>query len=346
VVYRAFVAGDTKHIYQSLVANAAIVVAKAFAAFMTGSGSMLAETIHSGADCGNQLLLLVGVKQGQKPADKTHPLGYGRNVYFWSFMVALLLFSGGGVFAIYEGVHKIIHPEPIESFWLGFGILAFSIVVEGYATFSNVRELDERRGAKPFFRYLTDTKDSDLVVVFGENAAATLGLALAMASLAAAYTTKKWWLDGLGSVAIGLVLVVVAVFLAREVKALLVGEAADPEIELATRQIVKKHPHFEELLEVITMQQGPGEVMVAMKVRLSSTLTSVQVCGAINEFEVMLRKRRPEAKWVFIEPDLPAVDAGRGEKARAVEGARSVEARAPAAAAAPLQGKRPKKSRR
>ena len=312
-------AGDTKHIYQSLVTNLAIAGAKGFAALMTGSGSMLAETIHSGADCANQLLLLLGVKEAQRPADATHPLGYGRNVYFWSFMVAMLLFSGGGMFAIYEGIHKIREPEPIESFWLGFGILGFSIVLEGFATYSNVKELNKRRGAKPFARYLTETKDSDLVVVFGENSAATLGLVLAMASLVAAYSTKQWWLDGLGSVAIGVVLVVVAVFLAREVKALLVGECADPEIEQAARLVAKKHPHFEAVLSCITVQQGPGEVVVALKVRLSDALTSAQVCDAINEFEAMLRKRRPEARWIFVEPGMPSAKSERASETRAAK---------------------------
>ena len=163
--------------------NVVIATAKIAAAFATGSGAMLAEAIHSFADCGNLVLLLVGVKQSKKPADAKHPFGHGRNIYFWSFMVALLLFSGGGVFSVYEGVHKLRHPEPMEHVGWAIGILAFSLVLEGWSVLGNIRDLNKRRGAKKFFRYLQDTTDSDLVVVFGENAAAVLGLIVALSSI-------------------------------------------------------------------------------------------------------------------------------------------------------------------
>src|SRR5678809_365330 len=144
---------------------------KGVAAVLTGSGALLAETLHSAADCGNQLLLLLGVTRARRPPSRSHPLGYGRDVYFWSFMVALLLFSGGGMFSIYEGVHKIHHREPVEKVWLGLVILSISILIEGWALYGNVREMNRRRAGKPFMKYLRDTKDSDLVVVFGENLA-------------------------------------------------------------------------------------------------------------------------------------------------------------------------------
>jgi cation diffusion facilitator family transporter len=163
------------HIIQSLIVNLLITIAKGVAAFMTKSGAMLAETIHSFADCANQSLLLLGLKQSKKPANPTHPLGYGREVYLWSFMVAVLLFSIGGMFSIYEGVHKIQHPEPIENIAWGLGVLIFSLLLEGYATYSNIVELNKRRGRKSMTQYLTTTKDSDLVVVFGENSAAVIG---------------------------------------------------------------------------------------------------------------------------------------------------------------------------
>src|SRR5689334_4358421 len=161
----------TSHIIQSLAVNVVIAVVKFAAAFSTGSGSMLAEAIHSGADCGNQILLLFGVKQAKKPPDAQHPLGYGRSVYFWSFMVALLLFSGGGVFSIYEGIHKLAHPEPVEHIEWAIGILLFSLLLEGWSTWGNIKDMNKRRGSKGFFQYLKDTKDSDLVVIFGENSA-------------------------------------------------------------------------------------------------------------------------------------------------------------------------------
>jgi cation diffusion facilitator family transporter len=295
---------STSHIIQSLIANAAIAAAKGVAAVLTGSGAMLAETLHSAADCGNQLLLLLGVKRSRKAPDASHPLGYGRALYFWSFMVALLLFAGGGVFSIYEGVHKILAPEPVDKVHIGLAILGFSIAIEGWATFSNIRELNKRRGPKPFFRYLRETKDSDLVVVFGENAAATLGLLLAMAALALAFITHDARWDAVGSLAIGVVLIAVAVFLAVEVKSLLVGEAADPAVEGAARELSAAHDGVEEILEVITVQQGPGEVMAAFKIRFAAALTADEVCDAINRFEAALRDRCPEVKWCFVEPDL------------------------------------------
>src|SRR5262249_48662911 len=191
-----------------------IAVFKGGAAFYTGSGALLAETIHSFADCANQLLLLLGVRQSSQKPDSLHPLGYGRSLYFWSFMVALLLFSGGGMFSIYEGIHKLQHPDPVENVWVGVAILLFSLLLEGWSAFSNVRELNRRRGKVAFFKYLRDTKDSDLIVVFGENSAATLGLLFALSALGLSYVTHDGRWDAAGSLVIGLVLIGVALFLA------------------------------------------------------------------------------------------------------------------------------------
>jgi cation diffusion facilitator family transporter len=296
---------SSAHIIQSLLVNLAISVAKGIAAFFTGSGALLAETLHSLADCGNQGLLLLGVTRAKRPPDASHPLGYGRTVYFWSFMVALLLFTGGGVFSIYEGIHKLLEPEPVERVWVGLSILLFSLLLEGASTFSNIRELNKRRGDTPFLRYLRDTKDSDLIVIFGENAAATIGLLFALVALfVASYTHDGRW-DAGGSIAIGLVLVGVAIFLAIEVQSLLIGESADPAIEASAREVIREHKALEKLLHIITVQQGPGEVMVALKVGFSPRLTSDEVCEAINAFETSLRARRPEVRWIFIEPDIP-----------------------------------------
>ncbi len=295
----------TSHIVQSLAVNVLIAVMKAVAAVLTGSGAMLAEALHSAADCMNQVLLLIGVKQAQKAPDATHPLGYGRNTYFWSFMVALMLFAGGGVFSIYEGIHKIHEPEPVTRVWIGVVILAGSILLEGAACFSNVRELNRRRGSVPFGKFLRDTKDADLVVVFGENSAAVMGLALALIALVLAAVTKDGRWDGAGSLAVGVVLVGVAIFLAIEVKSLLIGEAADPGVEAAAHEAAKGSVAIASVLHVITVQQGPGEVLVALKVTLHDDRTTRQVCHAINVFEERLRAARPEVRWCFVEPDVP-----------------------------------------
>jgi cation diffusion facilitator family transporter len=294
----------TAHIVQSLAVNLVIAAIKAVAAFFTKSGSMLAEALHSFSDCGNQLLLLVGVRQARKPPDASHPLGYGRALYFWSFMVAMMLFTGGGLFSIYEGYEKLHTPEPVEHVWLGVLILVVSLVLEGGATLSNIRELNKRRGNKPFFKYLADTKDSDLVVVFGENSAAVLGLALAIVALTLAWITKDGRWDGGGSMAIGVVLVLVAVFLATKVKSLLLGEAADPEIEAAARAAALEFPEAHRVLNCITLQQGPGEVFVSIKLSFKSGIDIDEVCRVINRFEEKLRARCPEARWIFVEPDI------------------------------------------
>lgn len=300
-------AGDhsSAHIIQSLVANLLIAAAKAVAAVFTGSGALLAETLHSFADCGNQLLLLLGVRVSRRPPSATHPLGYGRSLYFWSFMVALLLFTGGGMFSVYEGLHKLGHPEPVENPWVGVGVLVVSLLIEGWATLQNIVEMNRRRGAKPFLRYLRETKDSDLVVVFGENSAAVLGLVFALAALGVASATGDPRWDAIGTLAIGVVLIGVAVFLAVEVKSLLVGEAADPEIAAAIPEVAAADPRMTRLLRLITVQQGPGEVLAVMKFGFAPGLSVDEACRAINDFEARLRARCPEVKWCFVEPDIP-----------------------------------------
>lgn len=303
---------STKHIIQALLVNIAIAIVKGFAAFFTHSGAMLAEALHSAADCGNQVLLLIGVRQARRPPDASHPLGYGRAIYFWSFMVALMIFAGGGVFSIYEGVHKVLDPEPVEKVWIGVLVLGVSVLLEGASTLSNIKEINKRRGSLSFGTYLRETKDSDLIVVFGENSAAVLGLVLALGALSLASATGDGRWDGAGSVAIGLVLVGVAIFLAREVKSLLLGESADAAIDRAARQLASAAAEIESVLQVITIQQGPGEVLVALKLHFVPSLGVEEVCAAINRYEADLRKLRPEVRWCFIEPDVAGGHSRRG----------------------------------
>ncbi|CAN5523724.1 cation diffusion facilitator family transporter [soil metagenome] len=295
---------STKHIIQSLVVNLLITLAKAFAAFMTKSGSMLAETIHSFADCGNQGLLLMGVKQAQKAPNAKHPMGYGRSVYFWSFMVAMMLFSLGGMFSIYEGVHKIQHPEKVENVMWGVGILLFSICLEGYSAYSNVVELNIRRKERGFFQFLKETKDSDLVVIFGENSAAVVGLVFALIALLASYYTGDGRYDGIGSLAIGIVLVGVAIFLAKELKPLLIGESADIIVTEKVQKIAEEHPQIKEILNCITIQQGPGEILMCVKIVCEPNLNTAQISDLINDFELRIRTECSEVRWLYVEPDL------------------------------------------
>jgi cation diffusion facilitator family transporter len=297
-------AESTTQIVQSLAVNLTIAVGKTVVAAVTGSGSMLAEALHSFADCTNQVLLLWGGKRAARPPDASHPLGYGRSLYFWSFLVALLLFSGGGMFSIHEGIHKLEEPEPVENVGWGIGLLVGALLLESGTVWSNVRELNRRRAGRGFLRYLQETKDVDLVVLFGENSADVIGLGLALLALLAAWQTGDPRWDALGSLLIGGVLVAIALFVAREVSSLLLGEAADPQIEQHVRAVAHEHPNVETVFQVVTVQQGPGEALIAVKLGFRADLDTVRICDTINEFEALLRQRCPEARWVFVEPDL------------------------------------------
>jgi cation diffusion facilitator family transporter len=291
------------HIIRALVANFLIACAKGVGAVITGSGAMLAETIHSLSDCVNQLLLLLGLKQAQKPADARFPLGHGRTLYFWSFMVAMLLFLGGGAYSIYEGIHKLQHPEPITSPLVAIVILSFGFVIEFWAMVGVIKVANQRRGSKPFFRYLRESKDSDVVVIFGEDLAAVLGLGFALIAVGIAWATNNPMWDAAGTLVIGLVLVGVAIFLAVEVKSLLVGEAADPDLVAQINEVAGQDPKIKAVLRTLAVQQGPGEIMLAMKLNFHPGLTGDELVDAINKFEERLQQRVPQVKWCFVEPD-------------------------------------------
>jgi cation diffusion facilitator family transporter len=291
------------YIFRALGANFAIAVAKGVGAVLTGSGAMLAETLHSLSDCANQVLLLVGLKQSARPPSEKYPLGQGRNLYFWSFMVAMLLFLGGGAYSIYEGVHKLRHPAPLSSPVIAIAILCFSLATEGWAMSSALKAIKARRGSRSLIQYLRETKDSDLVVIFGEDFAACVGLALALAAVAISAATGNPLFDALGTLAIGAVLIGVAVFLATEVKSLLLGESADPALIALIEQCAAEDPRIVKVLRTLTVQQGPGEIVVALKLQFQPDLTTQTLVESINQFEVRLQDRCPEVKWSFVEPD-------------------------------------------
>lgn len=293
----------TGYIIRALAANFMIACAKGVGAVITGSGAMLAETLHSLSDCVNQLLLIVGLKQAARPPTEQHPLGQGRNLYFWSFMVAMLLFLGGGAYSIYEGIHKLQHPEPLSSPIVAIGILGFSLAIEGWAMSGALKAVKARRGARPLFQYLRETKDSDLVVIFGEDLAACIGLALALVAVGIAAVTGNPVYDAVGTLCIGAVLVGVAVFLAVEVKSLLLGESADPALRAVIDQCAAEDARIVKVLRTLTVQQGPGEIMVALKLQFTPDLTTATLVEAINQFEEKLQARAPEVRWSFVEPD-------------------------------------------
>ena len=295
--------GSLKVILGSLAANLGIAAAKGVAAFITGSGTLVAESIHSLADCSNQILLLVGAKEAEKPPTPEHPLGRGRAAYFWSFLVALMIFMGGGVFSIYEGLHKMAEPGEVSSPLIAFGVLGVALLIEGAAAWQCVVALNRTRGSRSFLQNLDDSKDIDVVVLFAENSAAVLGLLVALIALVAVEITGDTTWDAIGTVAIGALLCMVAVWLARKVKSLLQGESADPEIEAAFRAEAAADTRFLGVLRVLTLQQGPGQVMVAAKVRLGASLSTGEAIEAINALEVRVKARQPSVVWQFVEPD-------------------------------------------
>ena len=289
-------------ILYAFLANLGIAIAKTWAAMVTGSGSMLAEAIHSYADSVNQVLLYLGLRQGRRPPDQKHPLGYGKLSYFWSFIVAMLLFSVGGLFSIYEGLHKLSHPEPLERIWIALAVLAFAMVLEGLSLFGCVREIKHLRGERSFRQWLAHTRNSALVVVFGEDVAALLGLGLAFVFLSLAAITGDPFYDAIGSMSIGVVLVIVSVFLTARVRSLLVGSSADPIIREAIDKIIDDDDAVVELLNTITIQFGP-DTMLAAKIRMRPDESLSSAIRSINTLERRLKRKIPDLKWCFIEPD-------------------------------------------
>lgn len=290
-------------ILYAFIANFCIAIAKSWAAWLTGSGSMLAEAIHSYADTGNQVLLYLGLKQSLRPPDMEHPLGYGKLSYFWSFIVAILLFSMGGLFSIYEGYHKLTHPEPLSQIWVALVVLSLAIVLEGFSLFGALREIAKVRAGRPFREWLKHTRNSELVVVLGEDIGAQLGLVLALCFLIIAAITGDPTYDALGSICIGVVLLVISVFVAWRVKSLLVGRSADPEIQEAIDAIISDQKGIEHVFNTITIQFGP-DTMLAVKVKLNPDLNINEAVAHINALERKLKERIPKLKWCFVEPDV------------------------------------------
>ena len=264
---------------------------------------MLAEAIHSYADTANQVLLFVGLRQSVKQPDDEHPLGYGKLSYFWSFIVAMLLFSVGGLFSIYEGIHKYQHPEPLTQLWVAFLILIIAIVLETLSLLGCLREIRNIRGERPFRMWFRHTRNSELMVVLGEDIAALLGLCLALLFISLAVLTGDPVFDAIGSACIGIVLIVISVFLTLRVQSLLVGRSADPAIRQAINRVIEEHDDIEQLFNTITMQMGPYTLLAA-KVRLRSGIDIDTAVGEINDLEVRLKEEVPNLKWCFMEPDV------------------------------------------
>lgn len=296
-------ADSLKSIFFALGANAAIAIAKTTGAVFTGSASMLAEAIHSFADCGNQALLIWGLKEARQEASAEHPLGHGRAIYFWSFIVALMLFSMGGLFSIYEGAHKLQGHEPIRYAWAAVAILLFSIVAESISLWGALREINKERGELNLWRWFRSSRQSELLVIFGEDLAALGGLVVALCFVGLSMWTGNPMWDAVGSICIGVLLVAVAVLVGVEVKALLVGQSAAPDVQAEMRKHLEAQPQVAQIFNLITQQLG-SEIMVAVKARMRPTGSDIALIEAINTTEKSLRAAFPQIRWCFFEPDL------------------------------------------
>ena len=295
-------ANSVRTIYYALGANLAIAGAKTAGAVVTGSSAMLAEAIHSYADAGNQLLLLLGMKQAKRPASADYPLGWGKAVFFWSFIVAIVLFSLGGVFSLYEGWHKLKHPEDLSNAWVAVGILVFGLIAEAISMRACLQEVNKVRGDRTVWRWFRESRQSELVVILGEDFAALVGLALALIAVLLTMLTGNPMWDALGSMWIGVILIVVAAGIGREIMALLIGQSADPKDVARLRSFVEKHEGVDKVYRVLTLQLGTS-MMVALKVKINAA-SAAELVSRINEVEAAMRIEFPEIQWLFFEPDV------------------------------------------
>ena len=295
-------ANSLKAILLALGANFAIFVTKLFAAVITGSGAMMAEAVHSLADCGNQGLLLLGMRQARRPASDEYPLGWGRALYFWSFLVAILLFSVGGMFSVYEGIHKLTNPEPLKWPWLALGVLVFGIVAESFSMRGCMQEVNKARGTQNLWTWFRETRSSELLVIFGEDLAALIGLCLATLAIGLTMLTGNLMFDAIGTIAIGVLLLVVAVLVAIEVKALLIGQGVEPRRRAELLTFIGSRPEVAEVLNLITLQMGP-DVMVAVKARMQPMASDRELIDAVNTVESAMKAEFSDVMWSFFEPD-------------------------------------------
>lgn len=295
-------ADSSKSILYALTANGAIALAKGAAALYTSSGAMLAEAIHSLADTGNQILLLLGMRRAKRPPSQDYPLGHGKEIYFWSFIVALLLFSVGGMFSVYEGWHKLHDPQPLRAPWVAIVVLAFAVVAEGLSLAGCLREVNKVRNGRSLWRWFRETRHSELLVVFGEDLAALLGLSFALLAVVVTLLTGNPVYDALGSIAIGVLLIAVALLVGVEVKALLVGQGVEAPVKEQMLDFLRQHPDVSVVFNLVTLQMGE-DVMVAVKAKMEPQDTDIALIEAINRAEAAMKSAFPQIAWLFFEPD-------------------------------------------
>ncbi|OII26413.1 cation diffusion facilitator family transporter [Frigoribacterium sp. MCBA15_019] len=296
--------GGNKAIIAALSANLGIAVTKFIAWAFSGSSSMLAEGVHSLADSGNQVLLLLGGRKSKKAADAEHPFGYGRERYVYAFVVSIILFSVGGVFSLYEGVEKLREPHPLEVPWLPVLVLAISLTLEGFSLRTAIRESRPSKGQQSWVSFVRRAKAPELPVVLLEDAAALLGLSFAMIGVVLTWITGDGVFDAIGTLAIGVLLVAVAIILGIETKSLLVGEGASADDVAKIRAAVTGGPEVESIIHMKTLYLGPDELLVGVKVAMPGRTVLADVASAINAVESRIREAVPIARVIYVEPDV------------------------------------------
>ncbi len=303
--------GGTRTIIAAMSANIGIAIVKFIAALLSGSASMLAEAIHSLADSVNQVLLLVGRGRARKAADAEHPFGYGRARYVFAFIVAIVIFSVGGVFSLYEGIEKVQEPHPLDPawWWLPLVVLVVSIGLESFSLSTAIKEARPHKGADSWFGYIRHAKSPEVPVVMLEDMAALVGLVLALLGVGLTAITGNGLFDGIGTLAIGVLLVAVALILGFEMGSLLVGEGANPADLEAIRAAIEAHPSVERIIHLKTLYIGPDELMVGAKLAFPARRTLGEVAPEIDSIEAAVRAAVPAARIIYFEPDVYRPDA-------------------------------------
>jgi len=292
-----------KSILFAFLANLGIAITKTIAAVVTGSGAMLAESIHSFADCGNQTLLFLGLKAAKKKPNAQHPLGYGMEIFFWSFIVALILFSMGGLFSIYEGIHKLSSHEGLNNPLVAVVVLSISMILEAASLYGCITQINKLRENESLWSWLKNSRQSELVVVFGEDVAALLGLAFALLAVILSIITGNPIFDAIGSIGIGVLLIIISIFIAIKVKGLLIGQSADEKTCSRIEAFLESRPEVDKVINLITLQLG-SELMVAVKARMEKVESTELLLENINKCEKELKSEIPSIKWIFFEPDI------------------------------------------
>jgi cation diffusion facilitator family transporter len=294
--------GSIKAVLYALAANTGIAIMKTIAAFVTGSGSLLAESLHSWADCTNQIMLLIGMKQAKQKPDKNHPMGYEKVSYFWAMLVAVLLFFMSGLFALYEGINHILHPEPIKYLMASIGILLVAVVLEGSSLWGALKSSAKERGEQSLWGWFKTTRHSELLVVIAEDTGALAGLFTALIFLGLTEITNNTIFDAIGTVLIGMLMIFIAISVMTEVKAMITGESVGVEKEEAIRKFLSDQPEVEKVMNLITIQWG-AEIMVATKAQMKMTGSEEQLIRNISVVEEKMQAKFG-VKWSFFEPDI------------------------------------------